>query len=383
MKILSILLLMCGILLSSVQLAAAVTSQEKVQALDARIKAVEKRSGIIKDRITGIGSKLDQLLELFQEKLGTKDETKVVDHRKQVVIVAGGIGFRGYVSDETGSVAKSTELYNPETGRTCFFKDLPDERDSITMDTINNTATLCGQGSGKGTNCIQYTPNSEDGTWTGYGRTEGGTSEYHSSWLSSAGLLLIGGSTNRYIRGGISHSGQDKNIELVPAGGRMFELETDSRQSCAIQFDDYFVLTGGFYSNTEKQVVQYNLQGFVKNLPDLNAGRYGHGCGTYLSNGNTVMIVAGGGHSVTETMLPGDSAWKIVSPLPQVLRDMAFVSMGEYFLVLGGKNENQNAVQNIYKFDGSVWTEAGMLKAPRYGPAATVVRSDELAELCY
>jgi len=385
MKIFYIFLLITGILLNSGEVSGAQANQEKVESLEVRVNAVEKMTENIIKKVEHIGTKMEQLLKIFQEKLGKTDDKKAVDG-KEVVIVTGGVGFHGYVSEETGSVAKSTELYIPETGKSCFFKDLPNERSDHTMDTVDNTAVLCGEGSGRYTNCLQYSPTSTEGAWTEYGRTEGGALQYHSSWVSSAGLVLLGGSKNRFIRGATLLSSQDKTTEIVTGGGRSFDLKTKSRQSCAIQFDDYFILTGGLYSWDRKTVAQYNLQGYIKNLPDLTEGRWDHGCGMYNGKGNTVMIVAGGEGSnyepisSTETMVMGDSAWKTVSPLPQSLSKIAFVSMGQYFLVLGGKS--RSAAKEVYKFDGSTWTEAGKLKAPRYSPAATMVRSNELAELC-
>jgi len=383
MKIYSIFLLMPGILLNLVKFSAAETNEEKVESLEARVNAVEKRSAAIIQKIEDIGTKMAQLLKAFQETIGGPDEKKAVDGT-EVVIVTGGVGFYGYVSKETGSVAKSTELYIPETGKSCFFKDLPNERNSHTLDTVENTAVLCGEGTGRYTNCLQYTPSTPEGAWSAYGRTEGGSLQHHSSWVSSAGLVLLGGRKYKYIRGGISGSSHNKDTEIVPGGGRSFDLKWGDRQTCSIQFDDYFILTGGFsYRN---HVIQYNLQGYVKTLPSLNEDRYDHACGKFSANGKTVMIVAGGEGSTykpissTETLLTRDSAWTTVAPLPKVLSKMAFVSMGQYFLVLGG--ESANAVTDIYKFDGEVWTEAGKLNAPRYGPAATVVRSNELAELC-
>ena len=37
-----------------------------------------------------------------------------------------------------------------------------------------------------------------------------------------------------------------------------------------------------------EKVHQYNLAGSVGRLPDLNTGRFGHGCGHYLNNGEVV-----------------------------------------------------------------------------------------------
>ena len=47
------------------------------------------------------------------------------------------------------------------------------------------------------------------------------------------------------------------------------------------------ILTGGLYS--KKKVQQYNLAGSMgTDLPDLNTGRYNHGCGSYLNSGEVV-----------------------------------------------------------------------------------------------
>ena len=59
------------------------------------------------------------------------------------------------------------------------------------------------------------------------------------------------------------------------------------RSACAIQFDDYVVLTGGDY--TLSVVSVYNIDGWVEDLPDLNEGRQEHGCGHYVYNSQTIV----------------------------------------------------------------------------------------------
>ena len=49
---------------------------------------------------------------------------------------------------------------------------------------------------------------------------------------------------------------------------------------------DSVILTGGLHSNSRVQ--EYNLQGSVARLPDLNTGRYIHACGHYTHNGEMV-----------------------------------------------------------------------------------------------
>ena len=54
---------------------------------------------------------------------------------------------------------------------------------------------------------------------------------------------------------------------------------------------DTVILTGGYTGSTSpalNRVQEYNLQGSVARLPDLNTGRYYHACGHYVHNGQIV-----------------------------------------------------------------------------------------------
>ena len=118
---------------------------------------------------------------------------------------------------------------------------------------------------------------------------------------------------------------------------------------------------------------EYNLQGSVARLPDLNIGRYGHACGHYTHNGQLVstivtlrfyvvshvssqlpvsvfsllwclvqvFIVTGGQDtsdsllSSTEVLTPGTSAWQQTGHLPSPRHCLAGVSIGGNFIVTG------------------------------------------------
>ena len=59
------------------------------------------------------------------------------------------------------------------------------------------------------------------------------------------------------------------------------------RETCgfADEDDDSYIITGGGdYPYTT--VSKYNKDGWMEDLPDLNKGRYFHGCGTYLDDNN-------------------------------------------------------------------------------------------------
>ena len=58
------------------------------------------------------------------------------------------------------------------------------------------------------------------------------------------------------------------------------------RYACAIEMTDYVILTGGY--DGSNRVHQYNLQGSLGRLPDLNIGRRLHACGHYVHQGEIV-----------------------------------------------------------------------------------------------
>ena len=45
-------------------------------------------------------------------------------------------------------------------------------------------------------------------------------------------------------------------------------------------------ITGGEDEGSRNKVSQYNVEGYVRDLPQLQLGRYGHGCGQYLNDNN-------------------------------------------------------------------------------------------------
>ena len=82
------------------------------------------------------------------------------------------------------------------------------------------------------------------------------------------------------------------------------------------------MLTGGAFSPVIVQ--RYKKDGFVETLPDLNEGRFHHGCSTYLQDdGKKVYIVTGGRPSTqedftstTEVLAEGNTKRKLAGNLP-------------------------------------------------------------------
>ena len=108
-------------------------------------------------------------------------------------------------------------------------------------------------------------------------------------------------------------------------------------------------------------VEEYNLQGSVARLPDLNTGRGEHACGHFVRSGQLVSrmaewcslsillsgcwlqvyVVTGGKDSVgntlssTETLTPGASHWQFAGQLPSARKAMRGISLGGSFFVTG------------------------------------------------
>eukprot|EP00092_Neocalanus_flemingeri_P010981 GFUD01011824.1.p1 GENE.GFUD01011824.1~~GFUD01011824.1.p1 ORF type:complete len:447 (+),score=101.01 GFUD01011824.1:59-1399(+) len=287
------------------------------------------------------------------------------------IFITGGSAGRGPASGVVTS-----EVFIPETGKTCSLPnaDLPDDRSSHTMDTLGNTPVVCG---GKSpwtvTSCLHFTPTSASGVWTNYATTLE-SRETHSSWVSSAGLVLLGG----------WHS---VSTEMVPSGGGNFSLEGNARSACAIADKDSVIITGGNDGKTvSSTVARYNLQGHVENLPEMNQGRSSHGCGSYISGGTMVLVVAGGDHggkttSSTEKLPIGATAWTTAATLPRRLTYVPSVSMNNRVYIIGGYCDGEVRGE-ILAFDGEDWTEVGQLKVARASHAATKIDTFTMVGVC-
>ena len=52
--------------------------------------------------------------------------------------------------------------------------------------------------------------------------------------------------------------------------------------ACSIELPEMFILTGGYH--TLKTVSRYSTSGWMEDLPELNEGRYHHGCGYFFND---------------------------------------------------------------------------------------------------
>ena len=63
-------------------------------------------------------------------------------------------------------------------------------------------------------------------------------------------------------------------------------------RACAIPDGEAVVLTGGESSIIRSKVSRYNKDGWMEDLPDLNMGRWAHGCAGYKRGSEQVLLKA-------------------------------------------------------------------------------------------
>ena len=105
------------------------------------------------------------------------------------------------------------------------------------------------------------------------------------------------------------------------------------RRKCGIKLKDYVVITG--YRNAV-----YNINGFVKDLPDLNTNRGAHGCGHYVNKDMKLVYLVTGGWvgdyvSTTELLIEGASEWTFAGDLPTGRHDLKGASVNNRIFMLG------------------------------------------------
>jgi len=254
----------------------------------------------------------------------------------------------------------SVELFLPETGKTCSLEPLPEGREYFTLDSIDNAGTViaCG-GSTTKTSCIQFSPTSTGGNWAPHSTTMEDR-WLHTSWVSPAGLLLIGGggspSTSEFVSGGM-------NITLPDTS---YACGIDDSSSSSI------ILTGGYPH--KRRVTRFNLQGKVEDLPDLQVSRYAHGCGAYKSGESKIMVVAGGydGYRIssTETFKMGSSSWTFGEALPWAIDRLSSLSLESEILLFGGYSTRKH--EEIMSYNGT-WSQVGAMQLARDWVASTKI----------
>jgi len=281
-----------------------------------------------------------------------------------VILVVGG---------QQKTITKSVEAITTEGTPLCTLPDLPDERSAHTMD----NHIMCG-GSSTLSSCLYYGA----GKWTKYRNVLKFLRNYHVSWQRPDGeVMLIGG----------WNVNSQKTSEVVLSSGQQegFNLKHKINNACAIKFDDYLIITGGYH--TFAKVSKYDKFGWVKDLPKLKSGRRLHSCGHYYSDTNELIYLVTGGLDVssrvtdsTEVMAASGSYWTNVGNLPRAAYAMSGISVNNQIFVTGGYGQGVIALDTILKFNSasSEWEKSGELSFARSYHSVAVLPKEEVKPYC-
>merc|ERR1711976_883682 len=212
-----------------------------------------------------------------------KPRKKEEEIQDMVIFVAGGLTNQVVQRNDPRTEA----LFNPKTGSFCDIPQLPTERNGP----ANFGFTVCGGFNHK--NCSTFDPRT--GNWNPSWTCLNQFPHDHfrsASWESSNGVYLMGGDFS-----------DTKTPLLLPDDSCQpgFDLAYPITGFCTISDAETgtVITTGGrslfTSSGNSNRVTRYGTNGFIEDLPPLNAARWIHGCGSYRNeDGKMVLMVVGG-----------------------------------------------------------------------------------------
>ena len=178
----------------------------------------------------------------------------------------------------------------------------------------------------------------ETGQWSSLGRTASHRTD-HTSWLSPAGLMIIGGDYD------YENSTELFSLETATSSPH-YELQYSGRGACLIPDDS----TGTFILTSGTDVSRYSSEGWLESLPRMMQFRNWHGCGSYRAEGGEMILLVAGGWDMTqltflssvETLTLGASTWNFAPALPRAMSNLQGASMDNKIFMLGGMNREEN-----------------------------------------
>jgi len=336
------------------------------------------------------------------------------DNRTKGLLITGGEG--GGAEQPALDLA---ELYIPEENKFCKLPKLPETRFAHTMEVVDGTPVICGglkqkqkpnhvsiiqkhdDSADAGYTCMQFNPLSSEGEWkTNYAELRCSHSR-HTSFVDCDGKMVQLGGGNVMYGPGNCFAGQTVD------GNTKFSMLQSKRDACIIDIGESVVITGGIdskyvvekYSKNDYLDTFKGVQNLKKEaLPNLQAGRESHGCGSFKDkDGNTVLVVAGGrgvnhmpyhGYiQTTEILKLGDTEWKPAAALPYRLHSMASISWAKTnsVLFIGGHQQfidSDPTSAEILAFDGETWKEIAKMSSGRSLSAVTQVVAEDYKQFC-
>jgi len=273
--------------------------------------------------------------------------------RMNVYKIAAGLALIISGGSPIDSAGISVEVFVPSTGQHCQLPSLPGGPRS---DHSINDRTICGGGvynvySASRRSCLTLNSN---GNWL---ETTSLLEQryHHSSWASPSGLILMGG------------RGSKRTTEKIEADGTStysFELKYDIDLACSINLGSTVVITGDRHDQT--RVTQYSEAGFSRDLPQLQQGRYNHGCSYFNNQDGTRTLLVSGGYglgednfnnyllSSTELLVESASTWVYSGELPSPGRvHLRGINIDDKILMTGGYTTGDDSIisDEILEFD--------------------------------
>jgi len=290
----------------------------------------------------------------------TKSSSEAIT--REAILITGG-----------HSADQSAEIFIPWQNSTCQLPPLPDKR----WYHVQSGNTLCGGWDYSTRSCIQWSV--QEGGWVTLPLNL--TEDRHGSsvWKVSQDNSLV-------IMGGWSTAGEIS--ETVSSDGvstrRTFEMKYQTWHACSISLGDEVVITGG--KLTQTRVSLYNRGGWVRNMPSLNTGRFEHGCTSYSTGGEQVLLVTGGrddGYNKldsTEVLRP-ESNWQEITSarLPRPMYAVRVITVNNRVLLFGGEDDDEDMTwtghEDImeYNKNGDSWSELGTINKGRSYHGLSVV----------
>jgi len=214
--------------------------------------------------------------------------------------------------------------------------------------------------------CLSWRRGEDD--WTDYATLS--QERYgHAAISINNNIIVLGGPASRM-------SG-----EIVKDGTEL-TLQNSGLGLCAIPYQNGFVTIGGYPGNSGShgKVDRYDSVGkYLDSLPDLATPRRFHSCTTFDSNGEQVLLVAGGINSgwlaSTETFSNG--RWTPGGNLPRAMYYLRAAHLNQQVVVTGGqdgRNSRDEVLQ--YNVEAGTWTQIGTLHRSRSSHAIAEVNLD-------
>jgi len=250
--------------------------------------------------------------------------------------------------------------------------------------TIESSGLLCG-GIDTEKTCLKWIP--DTGSWElltlAAGRWD------HVSWTPGTdnGTYLIGGNDWEGMVNGMTTTLMKPDGTQEPG----FPLLDKINEACAIPTEDTGILTGGH--KTHNLVSVYNVEGWQRDLPPLNTGRWNHACSSYWADERRILIVMGGWGTdrrhfildVIETFDINLGRWATSgSTLPRLMTGLRAANIDGRVLIFGGSNGGYHYYDDILEYnpeDESILHNGNMLQGRGFH-AVSVVQAQDYVQWC-